>query len=623
MEVNFLEIAARKQILEDARIQLKQHFVGIDETIDDLLNYLQIWYLMPEVLTRPIIVNLWGMTGIGKTDLVRRLVKCLSFQDRFVEIELSNVDSTSWASSVSRILDDKGLVDSKPAIVLFDEIQRFNTLNPDGSAIETTKFMDFWELLSDGRLSKKTRENIDRYLQDFLYQQKDLKRRKDRGDENIDDNPMLEFYEAQNIKSMLQLEEDVSDIAGTSKEQIIEQLKSAKNKKKIYEPIDYSQTLIIISGNLDEAFAMANQIAESDVDADIFHAFTCKVTMVDIKNALSRKFRPEQVARFGNIHLIYKSLRKQDFEQLIRKEIDRIIDSTLSRFGINLTVEDPILELIYRNGVFPVQGVRPVFSSIVDILETNVSKFLFTALLNGQRTISIDYDFAKSQILSKIGDLEEVIPFVGRIDQIRQSNVQDTITNISVHEAGHAVVYIALFGLAPLQLKSKLANSYAGGFTFPHEIYETQESIINKIKVYLAGGIAEEVVFGKSLASVGRSHDRQQATVLAIDYMRKYGFDEKFQANYLLDDGYAMDKSTTDLDIEQMIARLVRETQEILSLHKTLLHSISLKLAAAGSLEAIEVAAIASEYGIITGVQAEGYLQIPGYEKILNDGRLV
>jgi hypothetical protein len=621
MEVNFLDIAARKQTLEDARIQLKQHFVGIDETIDDLLNYIQIWYLMPEVLTRPIIVNLWGMTGIGKTDLVRRLVKCLSFQDRFVEIELSNVDSTSWASSVSRILDDNGIVDSKPAIVLFDEIQRFNTLNADGSAIETTKFMDFWELLSDGRLSKKTRENIDRYLQDFLYQQKDLKRRKDRGDENIDDNPMLEFYEAQNIKSMLQLEEDVSDIAGTSKEQIIEQLKSAKNKKKIYEPIDYSQTLIIISGNLDEAFAMANQIAESDVDADIFHAFTRKVTMVDIKNALSRKFRPEQVARFGNIHLIYKSLRKQDFEQLIRQEVDRIIASTLSRFGISLTVEEPILELIYRNGVFPVQGVRPVFSSIVDILETNVSKFLFTALLNGQTTISIDYDFAQSQILSKIGDIEEVIPFIGRIDKIRQSNLQDTIANISVHEAGHAVAYIVLFGLAPLQLKSKLANSYAGGFTFPHEIYETQESIVNKIKVYLAGGIAEEVIFSKSFASVGRSHDRQQATVLAIDYIRKYGFDEKFQANYLLDDGYSMDKSITDLDVENMITRLVAETQQILLLHKTLLYSISLKLAAAGSLESIEVAAIASEYGIITGVQSEGYLQIPGYEKILNDGQ--
>jgi hypothetical protein len=88
---------------------------------------------------------------------------------------------------------------------------------------------------------------------------------------------------------------------------------------------------------------------------------------------------------------------------------------------------------------------------------------------------------------------------------------------------------------------------------------------------------------------------------------------------YTNDDDYSMDKSKTDLDIENMMSRLVNETQEVLCNNKTLLYSISLQLAAAGSLEAIEVAEIAAEYGIITGVQAEGYLQIPGYEKILND----
>jgi hypothetical protein len=68
------------------------------------------------------------------------------------------------------------------------------------------------------------------------------------------------------------------------------------------------------------------------------------------------------------------------------------------------------------------------------------------------------------------------------------------------------------------------------------------------------------------------------------------------------------------ISIEQMITRLVGETYDLLSVHK----NISLRLAATGSLGAIEVATIASEYGIMTGVQAEGYLQIPGYEKILN-----
>ena len=39
-------------------------------------------YAMPQVLSRPVIVNLWGMTRVGKTDLIRRLVKALDIQDR-------------------------------------------------------------------------------------------------------------------------------------------------------------------------------------------------------------------------------------------------------------------------------------------------------------------------------------------------------------------------------------------------------------------------------------------------------------------------------------------------------------------------------------------------------------
>jgi cell division protease FtsH len=133
---------------------------------------------------------------------------------------------------------------------------------------------------------------------------------------------------------------------------------------------------------------------------------------------------------------------------------------------------------------------------VVDILETNLSKFMFSALLNQQTTIAIAYDCDRSEIQASIGGLNQRIPFTGRIDKIRESNLQDTVTNISVHESGHAVVYMALFGLAPLQLKSKLADSYAGGFTFPHQIHQTRDTILSKIKIYLAAGLAEELVFG-------------------------------------------------------------------------------------------------------------------------------
>ena len=66
-------IKRRQRTLDKARKQLKADFVGIDGIIDQLCSYVRIWYLMPEILTRPVIVNLWGMTGVGKTDLVRRL----------------------------------------------------------------------------------------------------------------------------------------------------------------------------------------------------------------------------------------------------------------------------------------------------------------------------------------------------------------------------------------------------------------------------------------------------------------------------------------------------------------------------------------------------------------------
>jgi hypothetical protein len=606
----------RREMLEHLRARLKQDFVGIDEIIDNLLDYIQIWYLMPEILTRPIIVCLWGMTGVGKTDLVRRMVKYLEYQERFVEVELGNTDNTTYFSSVNAIFSANGLTDNKPAIVLFDEIQRFFTVESDGSPVQSTKFNDFWELLSDGRLAKREKDDLDFYISDFMFNQRQRNRRPSEPTED----PFVDsvgIWEARNLKKILSLDEDVVDLADMTKIQMLERIIEAKSRKKVFEPIDYSQTLILISGNLDEAFQMATHTSDSEVDADIYHAFTKKITAVDIKNALTRRFRPEQVARFGNIHLIYPSLRKNDFDMLIRKEVSKIIERAEQNFGVKIHITEAIYQLIYRNGVFPVQGVRPVFSSVTDILETNLSKFLFEALNDDCTAFEIDYDNEKQHIQSTIGQKRISIPFVGRIDKIRQSNIADVVANVSVHEAGHAVVYVVLFGLAPLQLKSKVASAYAGGFTFPHEIYETKENLVKKITVFLAGGIAEEIVFGESNATVGRINDREQASMLVIDYIRRYGFDSRYQSNYTLEYGFAMDKFATDKDVEQMMAVIVQETRKLLLDYQDFLMTLARHLQSKGSLEAREVAEIAQEFGQKADLKPEGHLHLPPYQQML------
>lgn len=623
LNINRDDIEKRKKTLEACRKHLKKEFIGIDGIIDNLLDYIQVWYLLPDVLTRPVIVNLWGMTGVGKTDLVRKMVKFLDFYDRFTEVELSNVDQSSWHSSVFSVLDDAGLNDGQPAIVLFDEIQRFNTLEPDGSPMQQTKFMDFWELLSDGRLSKKKRYDVDYYLLNALTKKKEAKRRRARGEEEDNEKEYLSAWEIQEFQKNLGLELSADKMADMTEEDMFEIFMKSKQEKKIYEPVNHSKTLIIISGNLDEAFRMANQTSEADVDADIFHAFTKKITMVDIKNALSRKFRPEQVARFGNIHLIYTSLQRDEFDKLISREISRIKTQAKKQLGIKLRVDKSINRLIYRNGVFPVQGVRPVFSSVSDILETNLSKYLFTAIMNKQSLMSIHYDEARHEIVAVIGEGKKearmVTPFVGRIDKIRDANEVNTVANISVHESGHAVVYMLLMGLVPLQLKSKVASSYAGGFTFPHQVHETKANIINKVKIFLAGGLAEEVVFGAEHASIGRSNDREQATMLLVDYVRKYGFDDEFQSVYTMDEyAYRMDTSKTDLDIEKMMARLVAETKELLIQHVGFLKALSRDLAKTGSMGAKDIARVAREFEVSVTIKAEGYLHIGDYHDKMN-----
>ncbi len=133
-------ISARQEQLERTRADLQAFFVGIDDVIDELIDSMRVWYLMPEVLSRPIIINLWGMTGVGKTDLVRRLIKSLDLQDRFLEVELSNGDDTRYYNSVGAVLDRNSLNDDRPKVVLFDEIQRFNTLDADGKPLQVTKF---------------------------------------------------------------------------------------------------------------------------------------------------------------------------------------------------------------------------------------------------------------------------------------------------------------------------------------------------------------------------------------------------------------------------------------------------------------------------------------------------
>jgi len=100
-------IALRSETLARVREEIRAELFGIDPIIDRVIDAVRAWYVLPEVIQRPVIVCLWGLTGTGKTQLVRLLAQKLGFYDRFVEVQMDGFSNgAGWrgAQSISGML---------------------------------------------------------------------------------------------------------------------------------------------------------------------------------------------------------------------------------------------------------------------------------------------------------------------------------------------------------------------------------------------------------------------------------------------------------------------------------------------------------------------------------------
>lgn len=530
-----LEITEKKKELEKAASMLKVDFVGLDEIIDKIIHNLEIWYIFPEIVRKPVIINLWGLTGVGKTDLIRKLVKYLNFTDKYLELVMDNFadEKTTEYSSIQECLLHSSIEENERGILLLDEIQKFRTISNKSEEDSTKTYCDLWELLSDGKFAnafdkkKMARE----HLLEMLYSQERSKDGLCSGNsfDGYDDDEKspeyakykykTSYWNADRVKRFLRLTEDVESIMQWDKMKTLEMFDYAMKEMDINRGASYKNLLIFVCGNLDEAFDIADNVNDADTDADIFHNLTKKINVADIKKSLKHRFKPEQISRFGNVHIIYPSLSKSSYQQLIENRVSSMCEDFYKNIGIQFNFSKRFLEAIYKNSVYPVQGVRPVFSAIDGIFNIIPSYLVSTDDLDD----FIALDYVDNKIVFK-NLLESIVYEVSHkfdVDEIKNKYDKNFKTLVAVHETGHSIVYSALTGFTPQQIKSA-ASTYEGGYIIRHSESGSKQSLEDNIAISMAGRCAEEIVFGMNYTSSGGYSDMRKATEVASSMVRLY-----------------------------------------------------------------------------------------------------
>ena len=602
IKIDIEKVNAKNQLIDDAIVQLKKEFVGIDYQIDTVMDNLRAWFLFPELQERPMIINLFGMSGCGKTQLVKRISELLQIERDYVYFNFAQIDEMN-AWEIENTIEEQLSSERSNRMFIYDEFQYAATLDETGCEKDKKSGLKtFWELLDTGILEKKhnygnvrSMFRLMKYIE-FINSQTPIQLKNGKwinADEclkNFGEYEKRTFgnffnFHLKNDKTpkggdYIEVDSSydrplsIADSINSSNEMFItsnEMFIRDHYLEKIYEYYDrtrkqidkidfhnmiksmdideifmlvsecseyyqkgytlnFKDSVIFVIANLDEAYRISFDV-NPDMSPDQFHEMTKKLTIVDIKEALKRRFRNEQIARLGNIHVIYPSFSSATFKKIIQLQLDKYADVTLRETGYKLVFDKSINSILYKEGVFPTHGTRPVFSTVQEIVRSKLPFVIEKAYKEGQAIDTIKYSHSRGYTYAEVYKDDTNVGRYKfkeklRVENLRESKKDDTQALVAVHESGHFVMYAKLFHKMPKSVRSVTTDVNSGGFMMPeikpNDRPESAKEILDMIKVSLGGYVAEEVIFGREHLTTGASSDLRNATTLASRYVRDY-----------------------------------------------------------------------------------------------------
>ena len=626
--------------LDKAKIQLKKEFVGIDDTIDEVVENVRSWFTLGHLQSKPCVVNLWGLTGVGKSSLLLRLSQLLDISDKTFRIDLGEkMGKYSLNESLKEISD---VSRDEPLVIILDEIQHARTLvGLTKKEIEEDPNRIIWELIDSGRITVNhwnfqikslinfmqflvvlvndgmrirngkvitKKKNFEKEVGDFLpnrndYSETSMKEKLAVPEcfyrlilKNIDEHYNLKYLD--DIEAYLKTMDE-----GETLQFLHRVIRKGQQPRTKY----FEKALIFVVGNVDEAYRFNGNFS-ADISADEFHELSKKINVPIIKYALRQRFRDEQIARLGNTHIIYPALDKKAYQDLIRLSLDNYFNQFEKEFNICWIYDETLVDKIYREGVYPTQGARPVFTTIQQIVKAKIALLFHSILIKEKHVDCIKLTVEDEELVGSFYNAKKLLwkdehKIVSQLDTLRQPKKDERQAITAVHESGHAVLNAALMKNAPQCITSVSSDSDNEGFMFSRNKtnYTPKHELIKLVAVKLGGLVAEQLIFGEQHVTLGSSSDIQSIQSYLDFAFKESGMGEKpySYANHTQDKTRRVHSIRS---VEQEIKNIIDEgkllAEKTLQREKKVLIKLAQKLSQKARVEQDEFIELFDKYAV-------------------------
>jgi len=609
--------------LDLIRQTLKTEFIGLEEIIDQFIDAVTPWCIMQNTQARPLVVNLWGLTGVGKTSLVRRFLQLWNEEEQVLWF---NLGSKGYFKEILNSMHEMRAMDDNPGVIVFDEFQHAKTLGQGGKELDEP--LDLEELinglercLNEGVVIEngKVVAEVDYFINIFdkYTQSKQDESINALSERNV--NLLFEFVKSE-FKYKTELKRYFHQLNGP---ELLDFIRKVERSFCSTKEINLSKSLILVIGNLDEAYSMSREVS-ADQNPDTLHQESQKITFSAIKEALKERFRMEEISRLGNVHLIYPAFNSTFFREFISKELGDVALRFQPIFPGSLTFTPAVQDMLFEEGVTAAQGFRPLRSSIRLLVESSLVALMQAAGFPQQEALTVDMQGDNLVLREGERILSQKALHLPVREAKRKKRNPQTLAITAVHEAGHALVYTLLRGKLPKKVSITSSDAYTLGYVEGERFtdFSSYDSILRDVAIRLAGKKAEQVVFGPDSITTGSEHDTQVATRKLLDLARSgtlFFQDLALESKYK-GDGYLL--FDIDLEKEWVTAHLEKAGSLALQLLETQIPAFRALIGILGerlSLEAPTLEAALTAADIDVDALVKSYPAAVDYHKSLEE----